>query len=344
MKLPVVRSWSWLAAIALSQLASAQDCVTAPKGLVAWWRGEGSPASLFDLSPPVATGVTYAPGRVGQALVLGSVGAGVDLGSSSLLDVQDFTVHAWVRRASADAVASDGAGVGWILARAAGGFGFGLAPDGRLQLQVVGGPGSVLSSAAIIDTDFHHVAVVRSGETVAFYVDGAAVGGGAHPVMFGYGGQTAIGRRGEAGTGSFAGQLDEVAFFDRVLPAATVAAFHAAGAAGMCLPAADVANDLPVATERLIQGNPSVGNVTATSDRFAIDGLLRIESAGGGYLSAIAITSGVVTSREGGVISIRRGAEGPRGFNGPLINRGTFEARWPVTLSAPGGNVVNLGP
>ncbi len=215
MKQSIVRSWSWLAVISLSQLASAQDCVTAPKGLVAWWQGEGSPASIFDVSPPVAAGVTYAPGRVGQALVLGSNGAGVGLGAPALLDVQDFTVHAWVRRSSADAVASDGAGVGWILARAAGGFGFGLAQDGRLQLQVLGSPGSVLSSATILDTDFHHVAVVRSGETVAFYLDGAAVGGGAYPVMFGYGGQTAIGRRGETGTGSFSGQLDEVSGWEQ---------------------------------------------------------------------------------------------------------------------------------
>ena len=129
-----------------------------------------------------------------------------------------------------------------------------------------------------------------------------------------------------------------MAFFDRALSAAQVKAIHAAGATGMCPLPVDVANDIPVATERLVQGSPALGNLTLTSDGFAIDGLLRLESAVGGYLSAIA-----VTNREGGVISIRRGSDGPRGFNGPLINRGTLEAFWPVPANVPDGNLINLG-
>ncbi len=339
----VLRPWCWLSVLLLAQIAVAQECVPGPRGMMGWWRGEGTPASLFDLNPPATTGVGYAAGRVGQGMLLGGAGAGVDLGSPPFLDVQNFTVQAWVRRSSTDAVASDGSATGWIVARGAGGFGFGIGQDGRLQFEAVGMAAPVFSTAAITDTEFHHVAVVRSEVTVTFHLDGVVVGAQAFPTVLGYGGKAAIGRRGDTGTGSFAGMLDEIVFFDRALSAAEVAGIHGAAGAGICLPPVDVANDIPVATERLVQGSGAVGNLTATSDGFGIDGLLRIESAGGGYLSAVAITSGAVTNHAGGVISIRQGTQGPRSFDGPLINRGLFEATWPMTYTASVGSWMNYG-
>lgn len=134
----VLRPWCWLSVLLLARIAVAQECVPGPRGMMGWWRGEGTPASLFDLNPPATTEVGYAAGRVGQGMLLGSAGAGVDLGSPPFLDVQNFTVQAWVRRSSTDAVASDGSATGWIVARGAGGFGFGIGQDGRLQFEAVG--------------------------------------------------------------------------------------------------------------------------------------------------------------------------------------------------------------
>lgn len=299
--------------------------------------------SHFDTVVPMASGVTYAPGQVGLGFVLGEAGAGVDLGRPGFLDVQEFTVHAWIRRASIDAVASDAGGTGWILTRGPGGFGFGIQADGKLRFGAMEGVEWVVSNLGVTDMEFHHVAVVRSGVTVTFVLDGVAAGGGTWPVVLAHGGPAALGRAASGGGGSFAGMLDEVAFVDRALSGAQVLAVFQAGTAGMCLPPVDVPNDIPAATERLVQGSNAAGHLTVTSDGFGVDGSLRLQSANSSYLSAVAITSGGLTNRAGGLVTIRRGTEGPRGINGAFQNEGTWDVQWPLTVTSPGENVVNRG-
>lgn len=330
-------------AVVTSLPLNAQDCVPAPPGLKAWWPGEGVAGSLFDTTAPASSGITYVPGRVGLAMRLGSNGAGASVATPAVLDVQDFAVHAWIRRDAADRVSSDNGAVGWILARGAGGFGFGLGADGRLVLQRLGGGASVASTSAITDTAFHHVAVVRSGARVTFLVDGVEAGVSDFVDFLGYGGPGAVGRRADDGSGSFLGDLDELLFVDRPVSTAHVAAVHAAGELGLCALPVDVANDIAAGTERLIRGSAANGNVNQSSDGFSNFGTLRLESANGGYLSALTLTSGAVTNQSGGLVTIRRGSDGPRGLHGSLWNAGTVDVTWPLSVNVPGGTWENRG-
>jgi YD repeat-containing protein len=87
----------------------------------------------------------------------------------------DFTVEAWIRTTAAGTILSrkgtdpgQGNG-GWLMV---------LQPDGGVKLATDSGFGyyQVISQARpIVDGEWHHVAGVRSGGTLAVYVDGVAV-------------------------------------------------------------------------------------------------------------------------------------------------------------------------
>jgi len=98
----------------------------------------------------------------------------------------------------------------------------------------------VASSTPLDTVDvWYHVAVSYDGATACFYINGAPAGClfyGAN--LFGTGGRGyTIGGRGM--TGTFAGLIDELTVYDRVLTAAEIAAIHSAGSAGKCIEDAD---------------------------------------------------------------------------------------------------------
>ncbi len=105
-------------------------------GLVGWWRGGGSPADAAGTADGVMTGnVSYGAGAVGQGFVLDSSGDAVTIGMNPALQLQNFTIESWVKRASATRATWDGLyTMGCILDCSTGGYGFVLASDGRLLL------------------------------------------------------------------------------------------------------------------------------------------------------------------------------------------------------------------
>ncbi len=100
--------------------------------------------------------------------------------------------------------------------------------------------GRISTGPVISDTNLHHVAVTKSGDTLVFYGDG--VGTTWAPQTFGvpfqFTTQAAIGVRsdclGRAGNRSFYGTIDEVSFYNRALSADEIGAIYAAGIAGKC--------------------------------------------------------------------------------------------------------------
>jgi hypothetical protein len=106
-------------------------------------------------------------------------------------------------------------------------FGYNDANTGRLAYRVGGSSFVTGRSTASLRGGWHHYALTKAGGNVAFYVDGVLVhaGTGAPPLV-----STApwhVMRNGPT-TRYSRGRADEIAIYDRALPAATIAAHHAA--------------------------------------------------------------------------------------------------------------------
>ncbi len=212
------------------------NCAAPPAGLVSWWRAEGNALDQSGINHGTLLGnTTYGPGRVGQAFVFDGNGDGVSVGNPASLQLQNFTIEAWVKRHSNSAASGTPWG-GLVFGCTWGGYGLGLTDNGQLYLTKVGYSG-VISTLAITDTnDFHHVVVTKNGGTVVFYLDGVAETVSPYDPGFVFGGFTAIGARGDDLVGSFLGSIDEVSIYNRALAAGEVQAIYSAGSAGKCLP------------------------------------------------------------------------------------------------------------
>ena len=263
-----VRVWNSAGSIASSnalltvQPAPANCSPTAP-GLVSWWPGDGDATDIIDgNSGTVGPGVTFVPGKVQKAFSFNSSGARVTLPTATNLQLQDFTMEAWVKRTSATKATWDVFDHGLIIAGPWGSYGMGLLDNGRLFLSCLG-VSSVATTNRITDTDsFHHVAVTKHGGNVVLYIDGVSETMPPYSPTFSFNGPLAIGTRGTDFAVTFRGHIDEPGIYARALTAQEVLAIVTAGDLGKCrgsVPPAILAQ--PVDQASLVGGdvNFSVG-------------------------------------------------------------------------------------
>ncbi len=84
------------------------SCVPPPAGLVAWWPGERNADDVISgNNGTLANGAAFAAGEVGQGFGLGNASAGILVGNPTNLQSQDFTVEAWIQRASTNVLTPD---------------------------------------------------------------------------------------------------------------------------------------------------------------------------------------------------------------------------------------------
>jgi autotransporter-associated beta strand protein len=209
--------------------------------IVSWWRGENSGFDEADGNNGAAVGdMTYVPGVVGQGFTFDGNGDRLNLGNPANLQLQDFTIEAWIKRSSATTISFDdqtgsaGEG-GQIVAYGQGGYAVGLADDGRIFLTRVGIDNAIVPPT-IADTNWHHLAVTKLGTTVWFFVDGVRLPPPTYnpnPYVTTYTFTTpiAVGARGD-GPGTFFGAIDEPSVYRRALSASEVNAIFNAGSAG----------------------------------------------------------------------------------------------------------------
>ncbi len=216
-----------------------------PSGMVSWWRGDGSAADATGRNPGTLTGtgeVSYQPGVSGQAFVFDGLHRDrVDVGNPASLQLQDFTISAWLKRSSPTQTSFDILGAdrsecgegGIIFGYGRGGYGLGLLNNGRLLLSRID-IDVVYARRAIADTDWHHVAVTKRGDKVVFYVDGEPEPEKAydHPSPYTFDTAAAIGSRGDERGGTFFGMVDEVAIYGRALSAKEIQSLGRTGLAG----------------------------------------------------------------------------------------------------------------
>ena len=224
--------------------------VEPPAGMVSWWPGDDNANDIVDSNDGMLSGdATFGPGMVGQAFSLDGTGDVVIVSDSPNLNIiGDVTVDLWAKRTLF------GGGSPLMIAKGAGTVGVVDAPNlyflsfdftDHLNggFERADGSNVILIGPIVTDTNFHHYAYVRSGDTHKLFIDGVMVTGDTFTGSPGdtSGIELAIGRlRHDAFPSGFCcyfgGVLDEVELFNRALSADEIRAIYEAGSAGKIKP------------------------------------------------------------------------------------------------------------
>jgi hypothetical protein len=222
-------------------------CTPAPDGLLSWWSGDGTTDNIVASNHGILIGnATYATAEVNQGFLLDGAGDVVKVGPSPALQLQNFTIEAWVKRNSSSAVSLESGGSGHIFGFGNQGYVFLFQSDGTVMLNKAGVSTASSSPFKVTDTNWHHLAVTKTNTTVFFYLDGTAYSSGSFGATFVFNTEAAIGGRADLQGGSFLGMIDDVAIYNRVLTNSEIQAIYNASSAGKCSAIAPVIAQNPV--------------------------------------------------------------------------------------------------
>jgi formylglycine-generating enzyme required for sulfatase activity len=231
-------------------LSSVGTCISAPPGLIGWWRCEGNGVDWVGTNNGgLSSGVTATAGMVGLALHFdGTTNAAVTIPNPP--SPQALSIETWVKFDSLDSSIPWPPGLQYLVFRrnpsTASFEGFTLLKQraaGGDQLAFVMtslGPflNSNIQSTNYVSTNvWYHLVGTFDGATMDLYVNGVLHASGYHPYPIDYGPRPMFfGTSGETvWDGRLAGTLDEVSLYDRALSAQEVAALYASGSSGKCL-------------------------------------------------------------------------------------------------------------
>jgi hypothetical protein len=215
---------------------AASICVPAPPNQVAWYRGENNANDSVGTNNGTNNGVTFSPGKVGQAFTFnGTTTQNIAVPDSISLNATTGTWEFWFKNAQAGnrpgiVGKTDNGNQNGIL--------FFVEPaDGKLSVAVNASGGIKLSTpTAVTDGVWHHAAVTfaQNGSSI-LYLDGQQVAAGVTPAFnFAANSQLLIGRVHDSFWDQFRGQFDEFDIYNRVLSPSEIAAIYNAGSAGKC--------------------------------------------------------------------------------------------------------------
>jgi hypothetical protein len=210
------------------------SCVSPGSNLISWWRAEGDALDQITGNDGTLVGnATFTPGRSGQGFLFDGNASAVIVSNPPSLQLQDFTIEAWIARGD-PAIAASSPGGGLFLSYGTGGYGFGINDNGTLLLSRID-LSEVTSMATIVDTNLHYVAVTKTGTTVLFYIDGMADPAVNYGDTFNFNSPAAIGARGDTLANNFIGMVDELSIYDRPLSPSELQLIYTASFAGKCL-------------------------------------------------------------------------------------------------------------
>jgi hypothetical protein len=175
----------------------------------------------------VVHGATFAgEGKVGGAMSFSGDHQAVIVKNAKSLQLQDFTIVAWIKRGDKRHITMAGpGGYAVIFGFGEGGYALSIVAAAHLTLTKIG-ISNVSTKIAIHDDAWHHVAVTKSGTKVVFYIDGVAYPADDYnpadpdnPDDHGFEFKTdaAVGARGDDQSNGFIGLIDEVMVFKRAL-------------------------------------------------------------------------------------------------------------------------------
>jgi hypothetical protein len=255
---------------AASNTGKCKPCVAPPTGLVSWWPGDGNTSDIAGTNVSLLQGnATFGPAAVGQGFALDGIGDAASVGNPGSLQLQDFTINAWLKRTDVTQITHDAPNPafpdGSIFSYGHLGYGFGLRQNGtacRLFLTKVDVSDVTSGDLEITDLNWHHVAVTKSGASVIFYLDGVAAAAPAYDPGFSFNTSAAIGARGDDLRNSLYATLDEIQIFNHALTAAEIQTVVTAGSLGLCkLPVLRI-TDIAREQDNIRVTWSSVGNTT----------------------------------------------------------------------------------
>jgi hypothetical protein len=210
------------------------SATVAPSGLVGFWSGDGNADDFTGTSNgTLQNGAGFAVGKVGQTFSFDGVDDSVSVGNPASLQTQNFTIEAWIKRASSSIISNNSSFSGNIFAYGQDGYAIGIFQStNRLFLSKAGVSG-ISSNISITDTNYHHVVVTQSAGITTFYVDGVADTPMSYNPGFAFTSTASIGTALiSGGNGNFFGNIDEVSVYNRGLTADEVTSIYNAGIAG----------------------------------------------------------------------------------------------------------------
>jgi hypothetical protein len=206
---------------------------------IAWWRGEGNGADSWGNNTAILNGVSFAPGRVGQAFNFGGANAFIRVPASPVLDLGTYTFEVWLNwqggGQTSPTILSKGLQSGVNVEQ----YALMINRNGRFLQHVlnVNGLRLVYSTApnSVPTNTWVHVAGSFDGQIVKTYINGqpkvsqVPTPGMARANPF----DLHIGHHeGDDANSHFNGLIDELALYDRVLADAELAAIYSAGGVG----------------------------------------------------------------------------------------------------------------
>lgn len=212
-------------------------------GLVALWSAEGDAReAVSGQTATVVGGVSYVPGKVGQAFSFNGSNGYLDFGSKAgNFGTEDYSIVFWIKTTSTDFMDAvlekwTGCGDGNMFNIR---MGYPGQPVGHLCSEQKSSTSDstyvrIVSTRAINDGIYHHVALVRQGTKLSFYTDGAFdISGFAQQVANIDNSVSLTAGRSVCvnwdGTKYFSGQMDELALYNRVLSADEIRQLFDAG-------------------------------------------------------------------------------------------------------------------
>jgi formylglycine-generating enzyme required for sulfatase activity len=209
------------------RVASIIDPPDPSGGLQAYWNAENGATDVTGNGHDgtfQGNAATVASGPFGNAFSFDGSGDYIAIGDELDMATSDFTLAAWI---NGDPTMNDW---GRIFDKGyASGYAFGKRSNTTniaFEYLASGSQGNAFgTTSSLIDNTWHHVALIKSGTTVAIYADGAVensetVSGGiqntANPLLIGF-------NPGEGIMGYWKGLLDELRIYDRALTPAEIA-------------------------------------------------------------------------------------------------------------------------
>jgi hypothetical protein len=225
---------AFIAARRSGTAASSAPASPGPPGLVARWRAEGDYVDdVGGIAGIPRREVTFVPGKFGRAFHFNGLNSGVVLGNPPALHLQNFTIEGWIKRDDPKVTTREGWADAFLFGFGHNGYGLALRTNGMPILTLTGSYFVSPPGNFITDTNWHHLAVTKSGTAVMFFLDG--VGSPAtQPFVwtFQFDRNAGLGVSGEILRNSFFGAMDEFKVYNRALaPAEIRAIYHAATSA-----------------------------------------------------------------------------------------------------------------
>ena len=222
------------------------DPIDPPAAMVGWWPGDGNALDIIGGNHGTLTG-DFAPGKVGQGFSLDGTGDFVLVPDNPNLNITgDVTVDLWAKRKNlnaADLISKGGGFAGTADVPTA--YGLFLVTGDLVGafFERADGSNVAMLGFAKADTEFHHYAYVRSGDTHKVFRDGVVITADSFTGRPGdtTGRPLIIGSfQSDPNPEDFAaplrGVIDEVEIFNRALSDAEIRAIFEAGSAGKIEP------------------------------------------------------------------------------------------------------------